>query len=284
MAYHATQPFVVCDIGGTNTRVGFASTLDTIDSHKTFATPTTFKAGMEKIIKTISAVTTTPRAIVVGVRGIVAENRSGIQTDTILTGWIGQSITDALQKVFAVPVYIENDTALAGLGEAHFGAGQGIDIVAYHTISSGVGGVKIESGKLDMASVGFEPGHQILDIDRTILGIDITPTLENLVSGTALEERFGMKAPDIPQSDTVWDELAEYLAQGLHNTILYWSPDVIVLGGAMIVGDPAIPLDAIRKYTVASMKPEMPTPFITKGALGDVAGLYGGLVLAAQNQ
>jgi len=188
----------------------------------------------------------------------------------------------ALTKHYDVPVLIENDTALAGLGEAMFGAGRGVEIVAYHTISTGVGGVKIESGAVDAASVGFEPGHQVLDIDRTILGMDITPTLENLVSGTALEQRFGMKARDIPQSDTVWDELAEYLAQGLHNTILYWSPDVIVLGGAMILGNPAIPLEAIRRYTVASMVPEMPTPFITKGELGDEAGLYGGLVILEQ--
>ena len=112
-----------------------------------------------------------------------------------------------------------------------------------------------------------------------MLGEDIAPTLENLVSGTAVEERFGTPAPDIPQSDALWDELAEYLGQGLRNTILYWSPDVIVLGGSMITGDPAIPVDAIRKYTTESLDGFVSTPFITQAKLGDEAGLYGALAI-----
>jgi len=178
-----------------------------------------------------------------------------------------------------VPIFLENDSALAGVGEAMFGAGRGSEIVAYHTISTGVGGVKIEDGEIDDASTGFEPGHQILDIDRTVLGEDITPTLENLVSGTAVAERFGVKAYEIPQSDIVWDELAEYLAQGLRNTILYWSPDVIVLGGSMILGDPAISVDTIRKYTVKAIDDFTVTPLIVKAELGDHAGLYGALAI-----
>jgi fructokinase len=128
----------------------------------------------------------------------------------------------------------------------------------------------------------MEPGHQILDIDRTILGEEITPTLENLVSGTAVEHRFGVKPYEIPQSDILWDELAEYLAQGLRNTILYWSPDVIVLGGSMIIGDPRIEIDAIRKYTVQSLDSFVPCPFITTATLGDEAGLYGAMALLAR--
>jgi Transcriptional regulator/sugar kinase len=151
--------------------------------------------------------------------------------------------------------------------------------VAYHTISTGVGGAKIENGQIDDASAGFEPGHQILDVDRTVLGDEIVPTLENLVSGTALAERFGVPAYEIPQDDVVWDELAEYLAQGLNNTIMYWSPDVIVLGGSMIVGDPAILIDAIRKYTVESLDGFVECPLITKAELADSAGLYGAMAM-----
>jgi predicted NBD/HSP70 family sugar kinase len=217
------------------------------------------------------------KAMAGGIRGMLMEDHSGIQNDGTLTNWAKQSITEALGKHFKVPVYLENDTALAGLGEARYGAGQEIDIVVYHTISTGVGGVKIEQGKIDMASSGFEPGHQVLDIDRTILGDDITPTLENLVSGTGLEARLGMKPKDIPQEDTVWDELAEYLAQGLRNTILYWSPDVIVLGGSMILGEPKIQLDSIRRYTVEVLDGFVACPFITTSTLGDHAGLYGAM-------
>ncbi len=77
----------------------------------------------------------------------------------------------------------------------------------------------------------------------------------------------------------VWDELAEYLAQGLHNTILYWSPDAIILGGSMIIGDPKIHIDAIRKYTVESLDGFVSAPLITTAKLGDEAGLYGAMTL-----
>ena len=129
----------------------------------------------------------------------------------------------------------------------------------------------------------MEPGHQVLDIDRTVLGEDVEPTLENLVSGTAVAERFGVPAYEIPQSDTLWDELAEYLAQGLRNTILYWSPDAVILGGSMIVGDPAISVDVVRKYTVEVLDNFVECPLIAKAKLGDEAGLYGAMAILKKN-
>lgn len=271
--------YVVFDIGGTKTRVALTEDFVTLSDIDSFPTPVSFKQGIEAIVKSIAAMKPKSpiKAMAGGVRGMLMEDHSGIENDATLVKWAKQSITDALGKHFKVPVYLENDTALAGLGEAIYGAGQGIDIMVYHTISTGVGGVKIEQGKIDEASSGFEPGHQVLDIDRTILGNDITPTLENLVSGTGLEARLGMKPKDIPQEDTVWDELAEYLAQGLRNTILYWSPDVIVLGGSMILGDPKIQLESIRKYTVEVLDGFVACPFITTSTLGDHAGLYGAM-------
>jgi fructokinase len=93
---------------------------------------------------------------------------------------------------------------------------------------------------------------------------------------------MGVKPYDIPQDDVVWDELAGYLAQGLRNTILYWSPEVIILGGSMMVGDPKISLEAVRRATVAVLDGVMPCPFITSAALADEAGLYGALALLQQ--
>ena len=275
--------YVLFDIGGTKTRIAISSDLKTIDSVESFKTPLDFEKGVKKIIASIEALTSEkPKGIAGGIRGLINEEKTGIYNDSVLSNWAGKSLVAGLQKHFNVPVHIENDTAMAGIGEAVYGAGKGLDIIAYHSVSTGVGGVKIENGFIDIASTGFEPGHQVLDIDRTILGEDIAPTLENLVSGTAVELRFGVKAYEIPQSDVIWDELAEYLAQGLRNTILYWSPDAIILGGSMITGDPAIPVDAIRKYTVESLDSFVPSPLIVEAKLGDEAGLYGALALLAR--
>ena len=278
--------YVSFDIGGTKTRVGFSKDLKTLDHFDSFKTPNNFKEGIQKMTDLIKEnVDGEVTGIAGGIRGPLNEDKTGIQNDSVITDWINQSVVGALKKNFPkAKVFLENDSAVAGLGEAVYGAGKELDIVAYHTVSTGVGGVKIESGEIDVASVGFEPGHQILDIDRTVLGDEIVPTLENLVSGTALAERFGMPAYDIPQDDVVWDELAEYLAQGLRNTIMYWSPEVIVLGGSMIVGDPAIMVDTIRKYTVESLDGFVESPLIVKASLGDEAGLYGGLAILKKKQ
>ena len=275
--------YVVFDIGGTKTRIATSSDLKKFDEVTSYKTPPTFKAGMQKFVETVAGLADEVTAIAGGVRGRLAEDKSRIENDGVLTKWAGESIVGYLKKEYRdIPVFLENDTAIAGVGEATFGAGQGLEIVAYHTVSTGVGGVKIEDGEIDQADVGFEPGHQILDIDRTILGEEITPTLENLVSGTAIKHRFGVEPYEIPQSDVLWDDLAGYLSQGLRNTILYWSPDVIVLGGSMIIGDPAIKIDAIRKATVEALDNFEDSPLIVEAKLGDEAGLWGGLALLAR--
>jgi predicted NBD/HSP70 family sugar kinase len=272
--------YIVFDIGGTKTRVARVDEIGVLGEHVSFKTPPTFEAGMKKLIETIDAFSIAKiEGMAGGVRGLLTEDKTGIHNDSTLNKWVGKSIVGTLEKQYKTKVRLENDSAMAGVGEATYGAGKGLPIIAYHTVSTGVGGVKIENGQIDDASVGFEPGHQILDIDRTVLGEEITPTLENLVSGTAVEQRFGVKAYEIPQSDVLWDELAEYLAQGLHNTILYWSPDAIILGGSMIIGDPKIEIDAIRKYTVESLDGFVPAPLITTAKLGDEAGLYGAMAL-----
>lgn len=264
-------------------RVAVSPDLKTITDTKKFSTPKNPVEGIAQIVKAVSELTTgSITAIAGGIRGILNEYKTGIIQDGALSSWVDFDIVAALHQEFSVPVYLENDAALAGLGESHYGAGQGIDILVYHTISTGVGGVKISYGKIDESSMGFEPGHQILDIDRTILGPDIVPTLQNLVSGTAVEERMGMKPYEIPQSDVLWEELAGYLAQGMRNSILYWSPEVIVLGGSMMVGDPKIPIDVVRKATVAALDNFVPCPFITTAALLDDAGLYGAMARIEQ--
>lgn len=281
-----SECIILFDIGGTKTRVALTSDGVSLSAVESFHTPADPKKGIAQIVAVVTTLCsgTKPAAFFGGIRGVLNEAKTGIEHDGVLGNWVGVDLVEAMQAAFDVSVTLENDTALAGLGEATFGAGQGVDLMVYHTISTGVGGVRIDHGMIDAATAGFEPGHQVLDIDRTILGEDIVPTLENLVSGTAVESRLGLKPYDIPQSDVLWEELAGYLAQGLRNTVLYWSPEAIVLGGSMMTGDPKIPLEAVRKATVAVLDNFVPCPYITIAQLGDEAGLYGALALYRASQ
>lgn len=186
--------------------------------------------------------------------------------------WVGRPLKNQLEKIFKAPVYLENDAALAGLAEAMRGAGRGREIVAYLTWSTGIGGARIVKGKIDANARGFEPHHQIIDADGSHLGTHI--------SGRALEEHFGKK-PEFVADSKIWDKLAWRFATMLNNTIVYWSPDIIVLGGSVMK---SISLSKLRRhlkkiYGRGSLL--LPPPAV--GAkLGDLGGLWGALELLKQ--
>ena len=182
-----------------------------------------------------------------------------------------EGVRAGLIQLFSCPALIENDSALCGLGEAVAGAGRGSDIVAYITVSTGVGGVRIVDGKVDRAHAGFEPGHQIVASGLT---------LERLVSGRAMSEKYG-KHPREITDEVVWEELAGYLALGLHNTIVHWSPEVVVLGGSMMKV-PGIALPAVQAYLAKTLKIFPVLPELRLAELGDFGGLHGALELLRQ--
>ncbi len=276
--------YILFDIGGTKTRVASSTDLHTVVDIVKFDTPPTYKEGMQAIKQAIESVRKSApiKGLAGGIRGPLNHEKTGIVSETKLSDWVGRSITKDLSEEYQAPVFLENDTAIVGLGEVAFGAGKGYPIVAYHTVSTGVGGARFVNGHIDVTSVGFEPGHQILDLDRTVLGQETSPTLENLASGNALEQRRGVKPYEIAQDDHVWDQLAQYLAYGLKNTIVYWSPDIIVLGGSMIVGDPRILLADIQKHTKKVLGDLLQCPHIVDATLKDEGGIYGAMALLEQ--
>lgn len=270
------------DIGGTKTRVAVADAPGTLVRVETYDTPQSYTKGVTQISETLAqlAAGTPLEACAGGIRGRLSDDKRSLRADSVLLQWQEQPLADDLSGRLMVPVVLENDAALAGLGEACFGAGKGFNIVAYHTVSTGVGGARIEGGKISAHAHGFEPGHQTIDIDQTLYPAYGSTKLEDHVSGTAVEKRFGKKPYDIPQEDPLWDELAAWLAHGLKNTIVYWSPDVIVLGGSMVLGDPRILQAAIQRHTEAVLGNLVPCPPIVDAQLGSESGLYGALALS----
>lgn len=206
-----------------------------------------------------------------------AKQLSGGREIKMIAGGMSRSIpslTDEkfkndLIKEFGVTVFIENDAAIVGLGEAAWGAGRGFEIVAYITVSTGVGGAKIVNGKIDEHAIGFEPGNQIVDMNSG-------KTLEYMISGKALKEKTGKNPKEITDP-AVWDEHAKILAVGLNNIIVEWSPNCVVLGGSMITGNPGISVEKTAEYLKEILKIYPELPVIRKAELGDFGGLYGAL-------
>lgn len=263
---------ILFDIGGTNMRVAYSQDGNAFHSIKTARTPKDFKEGIAAIKSlALEAAAGAPIGRVSGcVPGVFYRNKKSLFSSPNLRLWENEPLLEALETAFGSAVSLNNDAALAGLGEASQGAGKGFHSVMYMTVSTGVGGALICGGRIAENAFGSEPGRQIMDFERCM-------DLEGLVSGTALMHRFGKSAKDIPQTDLVWNELASILAHGLRTSIAHWSPDAVVLGGSMILGTPSIPLEEIENKLrkILTMFPEVPV--LKKAELADHSGLYGAM-------
>lgn len=276
--------YLLFDIGGSKTRLALTADLQELSEPYIIDTPDKPQTLLPEIKKYLDSEATAGsdlRGAYGGVTGVWDTSRSRLVYSPNMTGWVGEPIKELLETELRVPVRGENDADIVGLGEVHFGAGRDSQICAYLTISTGVGGGRIVAGRIDRATVGFEPGHQIIDYSKVEGEDQYDARLEGRVSGTALAQRYHLPAYEI-EDDTVWEEVAEETAVGVCNTILHWSPDTVVLGGSMIVGDPAISVERVAHHVrnLASFLPELPV--IKKAELGAVGGLYGALAYAKQ--
>jgi predicted NBD/HSP70 family sugar kinase len=266
---------IVFDIGGSKMRVARSDDGVTLQEPIVENTPEHFKEGVSLLVKAIRTLAKRKPidSIGGGIAGIHDRETGMLLYSPNLRGWENHSLAEALLKLQA-PIHLENDSALSGLGEAHFGAGRNQKIVMYMTISSGVGGVRIIDGKIDARKIGFEPGQQIIDHETLA-------SLESLISGKALEKKYNQE-PKLIDDPLVWKKVAEYLAIGLHNTILHWSPDAIVLGGPLMLNK--IDISSVENHLKHIMIAFPELPELKLAELGDKSGLIGALEYIRQNQ
>ncbi len=262
---------IAFDIGGTSLRVALV-TDGGLGEVRKVSTPQDPKEGIAALTALIREVAGNEeiKAIAGGFPGTILE---GVVIDAPnLPKWKDLSLGRALSEVMpGTSISLANDADMAGLGEAIYGAGKGKRVVAYVGIGTGVGGGRIVDGTVDAGVYGLEPGHQIIDAKDT-------NDLESLVSGKAFEKRFGVSPKDAPRS--AYDEMTPILTIGLYNTIVHWSPEVLVLGGSMIVGVNGYSVESVNEgLTALCAKRGWHAPDVTMASLGDAAGLHGARAL-----
>lgn len=282
--------YIVIDIGGTKTRIGTCPDLTTsVEIVDKFSTPSTPEAGMEKIIDHISDLDTEIKAVAVGIAGVVDRQGKQLLTSPNLPAWINHPLASYFKDIVdAEDLLVANDTALGGLGEATAGAGTKDGITAYLTVGTGVGGSRIVNGEIDVARFGFEPGHQIIDMSDFLDTKELPPEghipghLEYYISGHNIQDRTGQRPTDV-HDEKMWSEFQERLIAALNNVIVMWSPDVIVMGGSMIIRNEYLSFAYMQKALEKKVKifPEVPT--LQRAVLQDDAGLIGARELLKQH-
>lgn len=270
--------FLLFDVGGTKIRVVIADHGGIKGRVVTIPTPADFEKGMAHLVDTARSLSEGEKItlIVGGLAGALDRGHSMLVSGSNIVPWVGKPIKKVLQDSFQVPVLLENDAALAGLGEAVVGAGKDYDIVGYMTISTGVGGARITNKTIDAHVFGFEPGYQIVDLDGSYCKRCTKRHLDAHISGRGIEEHYHEKPEDITDL-LVWEDVASVLAVGLTNTILHWSPDIMVLGGPMMRD---ISIERVRELVRELLHVYPEIPLIERAQLGDTGGLEGALQMA----
>ncbi len=267
--------YILFDIGGTKTRVARATNLDAFEEPRVYPTPLNYNEGIGELKKVTQELSSGQKieAIVGGIAGPFGERSGSLLTSPNLSDWALKPLVRDLEEAFDTKVFIENDSAMASLGEASFGAGRNNSIVAYLTVSTGVGGARVVDGRLDKHAIGFEPGHQIIDPSKTLIEGAQDIYLGTIISGKAVKNREGLD-PEKIVDPVFWDKMAQVLAYGVHNVIVFWSPNVVVLGGSMM-NEVGISVSKVKEHLEKVMKifPELPK--IVKSELGDLSGLWG---------
>ncbi len=263
---------LVFDIGGTHTRLALTDgqRLERITHLDTDTSATGFASLLGNIEQFLGGKTV--RAAVGGIPGQLDPTTGLLVHAPNLSAWTGIPVLERLRSQLRCPVYLENDTALVGLGEATYGAGRGSGIVAYITVSTGVNGIRIVDGKIDRSARGFEIGAMLLPGPLGPI------SFEELTGGAAMTRHEG-KPPSEIKAARVWHQESRNLALGLYDTLVHWSPDVVVLGGPMM-------RDIAIDEVTAELKKLPPVyaswPELRRGELDGDGGLFGAMTYVRQ--
>jgi len=218
----------------------------------------------------------------------------GYITTTPKPGWSGFDFVGTLKAALNLPIAFDTDVNGAALGEQRWGAAKGLDSFIYLTIGTGIGGGGLANGNLMHGLLHPEMGHIRIphDLDQDPFS-GVCPyhgdCLEGLANGPAIEKRWGSRAENLPADHPAWELEAHYLALGLVNFICTLSPQRIILGGGVMVGQPHL-FPRIRMNVQNLLNDYVQAPqikadidqFIVLPQLGNRAGVLGAISLAIQ--
>lgn len=229
--------------------------------------------------------------------------------------WRDFPLAAEVEKVYRVPVKVENDANAAALAEAYWGAGRGYRNIFYAGIGTGIGtGIvcdnRIYNGRTGAAAEG---GHMSIDYHGPPCGCGKPGCIEILAAGPAIARRARAKlaceknprsailelahgnvdavtSEMVGQAYAAGDPLAketlletvDLLSLWLSNIVDLLEPDVIIIGGGVAAmlnpffGDIA---KGLAKYCIISRCREIP---LLKAHYGADAGIAGGAALCSE--
>lgn len=152
-------------------------------------------------------------------------------------GWAQSNLRAALAARLNVPVVLDHDVNAAAIAEWHRGAGQGIRVLAYVTVGTGIGGGLLIAGRPLEGALHPEIGHlrvvrQLGDAIPSVCPFH-ADCVEGLASGPAVARRLGRPAR-LETDPAQLALIAGYLGNLAAALVLAWSPERIIWGGGVM--------------------------------------------------
>ncbi len=218
-----------------------------------------------------------------------------------------------LHEMLRKPVYILNDCVAAVWGEKIFGAGKNVRNLVYVTISTGIGAGVIVDDVLLLGKDGnaHEVGHTVVDIAGTMVcGCGKRGHWEAYCSGANIPKFAKYLMDNMPRevvsrsklysayvrgelsAELVYsvakegdevalkivEEIGRINAIGFANIVSTYDPELITVGGSVVLKNPELTIPYIRKYIHEYTVNRVPEIILTP--LGEDVVLYGALAAA----
>ncbi len=219
-----------------------------------------------------------------------------------LNGWVDVHLSEMFSSKFNLPVLIDNDANVMGLGEAVFGAAQNCTDVIFLTVGTGIGGAIVADGKLygGYKNRGTEMGHVTIDHKGIACNCGGRGCLEAYASTGALLRQYaeatGKNESELDgfylvQQFKEGDEAAvkcmeehtDYLGHGIAGFINTFAPQKVVIGGGISEAGQFY-IEMIKKSAMGYAMPDCAANTdVVAATLGNMAGCLGAASLIFRN-
>lgn len=127
-------------------------------------------------------------SIGIGVPGPILSEAGMVIAPPIMPGWDRFPIRASLEKLWKVPIALNNDAELGALGEWAYGAGRGELDMAYIKVGTGIGAGLLLEGQIYRGATGSagEIGHLTVDENGPTCNCGNQGCLEALAGGQAI--------------------------------------------------------------------------------------------------
>ena len=192
-------------------------------------------------------------------------------SSVVLPVWDRKLGLDDLAEQLGVPLLVDNDANLGALAEYWWGAGSGVDHMAYIKVATGIGSGHVIGGEIYRGATGVagEIGHLAIDPHGKTCVCGLRGCLVTLAGGRALEARATELVSSYPESVLAGTEIAvhdienaalsgdplalqvvkeaaEHLGTAMAGLLNLMNPAVVILGGDFArLGE--LVLDPLRK-------------------------------------